>query len=149
MDNSVWVTILQIIAAPATLIFGALATLAVQLIRIQSDKIIAAKLKLTSDTMDVMNQICKNAVQASEQLYKAKQITDRKAYAVEFARRIRDEKGINFNDVLLDALVESLVWDTFSTPTVTTTTTTTSPSSSTSTSTAPEPIPDPGTGAVG
>lgn len=143
--DSVWVTVLQIIAAPATLIFGALATLAVQLIKIQSDKIIAAKLKLTNDTLDIMNVICRNAVQAAQQLQKAGQITDKKAYAVEFARRIRDEKGIKFNDVMLDALVESLVWDTFNSPTTTTTTTTTSPSSNTSTTVSPEA----GTGAVG
>ena len=143
--DSVWVTVLQIIAAPATLIFGALATLAVQLIKIQSDKIVAAKLKLSGDTLDVMNQICRNAVQAAEQEKKAGHITDKKAYAMVFAQRIRDENKINFNDVMLDALIDSLVWDTFSTPSTTTTTTTTSPSSSTSTTVSPESV----VGAVG
>lgn len=115
----VWIKILEIVAAPLTLILGALAAVWVQVIQIKGNQLIAAKLGVKRDEFAHANDICATACSAAEQLFKAGKIVDRQAYASEMAKQERDADHLSTTDAFIDHYIEGKVWDNFSAPGIT------------------------------
>ena len=119
MDSTVITKILEILAAPLALILGALATVWVQLIQINGRKIVAAKLGISNDELAHATQICQVAVSAAQQLYKAGKIADRKAYALDMAKQMRDAADLKtITDDFISHIIEAQVWDNISGPAI-------------------------------
>lgn len=116
MDNTVLSKIIDIFATPVGLILGALAALWVQLIRINGNKTIAAKLSIGTEALTQAKLICNLAVSAAQQKYKAGQISDRKSFALEWAKQTRDDNNVPVTDESIDTIIEAQKWDTQSGP---------------------------------
>jgi hypothetical protein len=142
--DSIWIKLLEIFAAPATLIFGAVATILVRVIQIQGatlvDRKLAAsqkKLQMSSDSQETLKAICRVAVSSAQQRFKSgviKDKADKKPFAYTLAKAMRDDAGIIYDDTLLSEMIEGMLWDGVNGPNVTTTTTTTSSPPSTTSS---------------
>ena len=94
---------------PLAGILVALGTLATQKIKLYSMSIKGIKL-------DALKFICTTSVQSAQQKYKAGMIKDKKASAMETAKKLCVKQGISITDALLSELIESGVWDEINSP---------------------------------
>lgn len=119
--EQVWIQILEIIAAPLGLILGALATVWVSVIKINGEKLIAAKLKVSQDELAHVQAICRASMLSAGQMYKSGQITDRKAFAMDMALKMRDADKLTTPDSMIAHLIETEIGDPDNAPTPATT----------------------------
>lgn len=125
MNETLW-RILEAISGVAIVpLMGFLTTLLIQKIKLQSQKIKGSKEEEIKLTVAL-------AVSASEQLYKAGKINDRKEHAISTVKKILGKKKLNIDDDLLSELIEAEVWNSMNSSLPATTTTSSSTTTTTS-----------------
>jgi len=133
--ESLWPVIASIASALLLPIAAALGILFTKRIQLAAANASIANLKLKGDTADQIKLVCNTAVSAAEQLYKAKKITDRKAYAMNMAIKILTGRKIAIETDILSAYIEAEVLCLSDDDSNSTTTTTVSPAESNSSTT--------------
>lgn len=67
------------------------------------------KTKIGDDTLDIITTWVKEAVHAAEQVMTSNTGAEKKAYVIEFVKKILEENNISISDEELDVLIEAAV----------------------------------------
>jgi hypothetical protein len=111
--DTIWPLIQQLVVALIIPVAGATGTFMVQKIKL-------ASMNIKDNESKKITLALKTGVEAAEQKYKAKMITDKKADALTTAQKILDGAKIKYDGALLKELVEAQVWDVINSPAVST-----------------------------
>ena len=107
--DSLWPVLASIASALLIPIAAALGVLITKRIQLASADMDIKALQLKGDQHNQIKLVCDTAVGAAEQQYLSKQITDRKAYAMNMACKMLAERKITIQDDVLSAYIEAQV----------------------------------------
>jgi hypothetical protein len=113
MNEQIWTLIAQLGTVALVPLAGFLSTLLIQQIKLST-------MQIKGTTLDSLKLITAVSVQGAQQKFKAGMIKDKKAAAMETAKKLCEKQKIKITDDLLSELIESGVWDELNSPSATT-----------------------------